>query len=64
MDDLKSDRAATHYNLGIPDGIFGDSIEVEATEEGLEFGGYSILPWSWVVSALRKFHKSDDAIPP
>lgn len=51
----ESDRAVTHYELGIPDGIFGDEIEVDATIDGLEFGnGYSILPWSWILSAFQE----------
>ena len=49
---LKSDRAATHYLLPVPDGIFGDEMAVEATVEGLEFGGgYSTLSWEWIERA-------------
>ena len=55
----ESDRAATHYELGIPDGFFGGTIEVDATKDGLEFGGgYSILPWSWIFLALSACHKA------
>ncbi len=50
----ESDRAATHYLLPIPDGIFGDEMEVEATAEGLEFGsGYSTLSWQWIQRAYK-----------
>jgi hypothetical protein len=50
--DVSSDRAALIYEIGIADGIFGDKMNVVATEEGLEFGdGYSMIPWAWIERA-------------
>jgi hypothetical protein len=48
-----SDRAETVTAIPILDGQLGDSIEVEATQEGLEFGGYSVLEWVWIDSARK-----------
>lgn len=56
-----SDRAALTYELGIADGIFGDKIEVVADEEGLEFGGYSTLPWVWIDRVRAILHAADKA---
>jgi hypothetical protein len=39
------DRAETHYELGVSEGIFGSTIEIDTTIKGLEFGGgYSTFP--------------------
>ena len=55
-----SDRAATHCDIGIPDGFLGTTIEVDATEEGLEFGcGYSTLSWDWILAAFRSVQPLD-----
>lgn len=44
----------------IADGIFGAELEVEATEEGLEFGsGYSTLSWDWIERARKALIGAD-----
>lgn len=64
MKDENSDRAETHYELGVPDGIFGSTIEVDATNEGLEFGGgYSSLSWAWIDRARKALIASDEEPP-
>ena len=57
---VSSDRAATHCAIGIADGIFGNELAVEATEDGLEFGdGYSTLSWDWILRALSTVRLDD-----
>jgi len=55
----EGDRAAaTVTKIPVLDGLFGDYLEVEATSEGLEFGGYSVLPWEWIDFARQTIRLS------
>jgi hypothetical protein len=49
--------------IPILDGYFGSEIEIVATVEGLELGGYSILDWAWIVEAYRIVRPSGDHFP-
>jgi hypothetical protein len=58
------DRAETHYELGVSDGILGSTIKVDATDKGLEFGeGYSTFSWAWIERARKAVIGADAASP-
>jgi len=47
------DRAALSLTIPVLDGQFGSEMDVIATQEGLEFGGYATIPWKWLIAAYR-----------
>ena len=58
------DRAETHHELGVSDGILGNTIEADATDEGLKVGGgYSTFSWAWI-ERTRKIVIGADAASP
>lgn len=42
---------ATETVISILDGNLGSELDVCATDDGLEFGGYSTLTWDWIDAA-------------
>lgn len=59
-----SDRAALKQVVPIVDGRFGSEIEVVATKDGLELGGYFTLRWDWIALAYQSVRLSGDKVPP
>ena len=59
-----SDRAKLECRVPVLDGIFGTEMEVVATDEGLELGGYATLSWKWIDSARRIVQPSDEQRQP
>ena len=59
-----SDRAEPTYRVPVLDGILGDEMDVVATKEGLELGGYAIVPWPWIIAALRTVWPATYVTPP
>ena len=52
--DTQSQADATTFKATYPIGVWPNSeIEVNATEDGLDFGGDFTIPWDWILKAAE-----------